>query len=111
MFLKVFKEVDLVALGKGDNGFLPVIAFTHVLSDPFGLAVHISGPDLIDFDVEHLLNCFLDLYLVSLRINLDHDLVVNLLQPHTFLGKTSFLDHIANVIHDSNLFSSCPRQA
>lgn len=111
MFLQVFKEIDLVALGQRDNGFFPVIAPAHVLSDPLGLAVHIGGPDLVDFDVEQLLNRFLDLKFIGSGIHLDDDLVVDFLKSHALFSKTGFLDHIINAIHVSNLTSSCPRQA
>ena len=111
MFLQVFKEIDLVALGQRDNGFFPVITPAHVLSDPLGLAMHIGSPDLVYFDVEQLLNRFLDLKLIGSGINLNNDLVVEFLETHAFFSKTGFLDHITNAIHVSNLTSSCPRQA
>ena len=111
MFLQVFKKIDLVTFGQRDNGFLPVITPTTVLSDPLGLAVHIGGPDLVDFNVEQLLNRFLDLKLIGSGIHLDDDLVVEFLKTHAFFSKTGFLDHITNAIHVSNLTSSCPRQA
>lgn len=95
-----------MTLGQGDHRFLPATPLADIGSYPLFLAGHVAGPNLVNFDLEELLDSFLDLQLVGPGINLDNNLIIGFLKPHTLLSQTGFLYHGADILHDSNLASS-----
>src|SRR5688572_7948624 len=70
------EEVDVLALGEGDDCLLPVLHLGVATAHATILAAVDHGVDALDLHVEELLHGFFDLDLVRGAKDLEHDLVL-----------------------------------
>src|SRR6476660_6387802 len=84
--LHLLEEIDALALTERDVGLLPIGTAPKALPNAAHLAEDVAGSHLQDLHLEEALDGALDLDLVGVVADLEHDLVADLVDEGALLG-------------------------